>query len=1046
LLNSKLYNSEIIKQFKLVVYVIFFEFNKILFKKMRNFLLLILLSFVLFACGKEKNIFEIKEYHIVCKQNDLDNIFSKYKEDLYIPITISCGNDTIKKAKLRVRGDTSREEPKKSIKVKLSDPFPGDNTKVFNFNAEYTDKSYIRQFLSSLIMRDAGIKCFTSSYAKLYVNNKFYGLYLMVENIDNKFLKEHNLSEKGNLYKAKKDGACLSLFDNVDVVWEKKTNKDLDKNDLIYLINQINSVSDKDFTAFVRNTFVYDKLIKLVALNMLLANGSTYYHNYYLYHDTYGTGKWEIFPWDMDKTLSYYNWKPYIYHQTSSDWESNNVLIERMLLDKEIFADIKSMIKELSEKYVNYSYMESTITNLETTLAESVEKDKTDKIKDLKTWKNTINNERDFFKNNSKLLLDQINKMPLSFKLNKTYDIIVENPFFSWSQSISPKGKEINYDFYLSKDFLFKDSLKTIIVKNLKDTCYTYTNKLSEGKYFWKVVANDKEYYTEGFNTKNIFYVKKPVVLKGEINKNIIITEENSPYLIDGDVIVKPGIKIQINEGATIIFKPDATLWVKGQIIAKGTEKKPVIFRPINNKSSWSSIYFEHASDSCVLQSVIIEDGVVNSKYTNLYIENSKIIITNKQLHISQERRLCLVWVHQGKFTCKNNYLTSKGKGEGMDINYANSLVENSVFYNLPDAIEFINVTDGVIKGNKVENSPDDAIDLNGCYNVIITNNILLNSKDKAISIGTEQYGASKNIYVEKNLIVGNNVGIAIKDSSTAFITNNTLYNNNVSIVAYKKREGYIVGGNAVVKNSIISKSNKEDIKVDNLSSISISYSLCDSKQISGTANIYNKPAFISESGNNFYLKEKSPCINTGIPSILNYDGTNSDIGAFSRFESQLVINEINYLIPSNSNSGEWVELYNPNNIELDISEWKLHFNKKELIFPIGTKVLPYSYVIIYNSPLKFDELFKHNYYTCKYIYTNLEFNAFENELILFDKFDNKIDFVSFKNTAPWPVVNIETGGSLQLKTPLFDNSNSKNWDYKQNNYTPGDNNNFFIK
>ena len=1016
---------------------------------MKKLILISLFALVLLACGKENNIFEIKEYHIICKQSDLDSVYSKYKEDVYIPITISYGSDTIKNAKLRIRGDTSREDPKKSLKIKLPNPFPGDKIKDFNFNAEYTDKSYIRQFLSSMIMRDAGITCYTSSYAKLFVNNKFYGLYLIVENVDDKFLKKYDLNEKGNLYKAKKDGACLSLFDNVDMVWEKKTNEDLNKNDLINLIAQINTVSDKDFTQFVRSTFVYDNLVKLVALNMLLANGSTYYHNYYLYHDTYGNGKWEVFPWDMDKTLSYYSWKPYIYHQTSSEWESNNVLIERMLLDKEIFSDIKSMITELSEKYVNLNYVKSTINKLETMLAELVEKDETDKIKDLKTWKNTINAERDFFKNNSKLLLEQIDKMPLSFKLNKTYDEIIENPSFSWSKSISPRGKEINYEFYLSKDFLFKDSSKTIIiVKNLKDTNYLYTNKLSEGKYFWKVVAYDGEFYTEGFNTKNIFYVKKPFFLKGKIKENILITEKNSPCVIEGDVVIEQGAKIQITEGANVIFKPNATLYIKGQLIAQGTEKKPIIFRPINNQSSWGSLYFENAFDSCSLQNVIIEDGVINSKNTNLYIENSKLIIKNKILHISQEQRTCVIWVNHGKFTFKNNYLISNGKGEGMDINYAKTLVENSVFNNTPDAIEFIDVTDGIISGNRVENSPDDAIDLNGCYNVKIINNILLNSKDKAISIGTEQYGASKNIYVEKNLIVGNNVGIAIKDSSTAFITNNTLFNNNISIYAYQKREGYVAGGNAVVKNTIISKSNKEDVKVDKLSEISISYSICDSKQILGSANIYNKPEFISELTNNFYLKENSPCFNSGSPSIVNYDGTKSDIGAFSKFESALVINEINYTTPSDSSSGEWIELYNPNNIELDISEWKLHFNKKkdDLIFPNGIKVLPYSYIIIYDNPIKFDKFFGHNYTKCKYQYAELKLGSKKGELIIFDKNGSRIDYVKYQSSAPWPVVNEEIGGSLQLTNPLFDNSDSKNWVYQPNNFTVGEKNNLFKK
>jgi inorganic pyrophosphatase len=39
-----------------------------------------------------------------------------------------------------------------------------------------------------------------------------------------------------------------------------------------------------------KNAFDYDKMLNFIALNMLLSNGSTYYHNYYMYHDLNNTG------------------------------------------------------------------------------------------------------------------------------------------------------------------------------------------------------------------------------------------------------------------------------------------------------------------------------------------------------------------------------------------------------------------------------------------------------------------------------------------------------------------------------------------------------------------------------------------------------------------------------------------------------------------------------------------------------------------------------------------------------------------------------------
>ena len=43
---------------------------------------------------------------------------------------------------------------------------------------------------------------------------------------------------------------------------------------------------------------------------------------------------------DLDKTLSYYDWKPYKYNETSSDWENDNSLIEKCFLNKQIFPGV----------------------------------------------------------------------------------------------------------------------------------------------------------------------------------------------------------------------------------------------------------------------------------------------------------------------------------------------------------------------------------------------------------------------------------------------------------------------------------------------------------------------------------------------------------------------------------------------------------------------------------------------------------------------------------------------------------------------------------
>jgi spore coat protein CotH len=158
-------------------------------------------------------------------------------------------------------------------------------------------------------MQASGQNCFQTAFAKLFVNGEYFGLYLRVENMDADFLKNTLLGENGNLYKATKDGACMSIFDDIENDWEKKSGITENCDDLKKLISDVNFVSDSLYLDFIKSNFNYSQFVNMLALNIYLANASTYYHNYYVYH--YPNGKWEILPWDMDKTLSYYEWMPY---------------------------------------------------------------------------------------------------------------------------------------------------------------------------------------------------------------------------------------------------------------------------------------------------------------------------------------------------------------------------------------------------------------------------------------------------------------------------------------------------------------------------------------------------------------------------------------------------------------------------------------------------------------------------------------------------------------------------------------------------------------
>lgn len=732
---------------------------------------------------------QLEDFQLFCNNDSLTYIYKNYKDNTYIPVKILIDGDTIK-GKIRIRGDSSRKDAKKSLKLKF---FQNGKSRTLNFNAEYSDKSFVRQFISSQIMHASGQHCFNSSYANIFINGTFFGLYLKVENIDVDFLKRNLLDNTGNLYKATKDGACLSVFETVEEKWEQKNGAQQNFDDLKTLINEVNSVPIKDYFDFVQAKFNYSDFVNMLALNVYLANGSTYYHNYYLYH--YPGGKWELLPWDMDKSLSYYDWMPYKYHRTSSNWESDNPLIEKALLNTQIFRDIKQRLSELAKTTCDTTVLFGFMDNLEVLLENSVAKDTTDQIVDVKEWKRFLEKERLFIETRDSILQQQFESWPTTFAVKRIDQKVCEEILFEWGASKSLKRKDIRYTLSISSDFLFQDSTK-LITKTTKDTSLLFTEKLADGKYYWKVTATDGVFLVDGFNSKNIFEKVTCSSLPKEISANLTLTKEDSPYFIRNDILVKEAGSLIITSGVCLYFKFGKKIEVRGKLLVLGTEKKPVIFR---NNSLYSFTYIhltggphkvfnvnmfngkifaesskkieiDNLNLSCGLHSYFDYSPGIFLKYSNTSITNSSMFSTQKKLPN-----------HEGIVAI------------GGIIN-----IKNCVIKNLPDAIELTVAHDSRVSDCTVLNSSDDGIDINACVNVLLDNNYIFNSNDKGVSIGGDQsfdvekkFGGSKNIVLKNTLIESNQIGVSVKDSSSVLIDSCTFTTNLIDLEAKERHKGF---------------------------------------------------------------------------------------------------------------------------------------------------------------------------------------------------------------------------------------------------------------
>lgn len=450
----------------------------------------------------------IKEYHITCDPDSFSYIYGNWKRDHYVPIHLTHRGRTWRDAEMRIRGDSSRELPKKSLKIRFpSTPFHDGNDRI-NFNAEYLDPSYLRTVLTSRLFRDTRHPAFLAEHARLFLNGAFLGLYVKVENMDEHFLRRNRLHRGGNLYKATLDGACLSTMDDADHHWEKKTNESEDRDDLRNLIFLINAVPDKEYLNFSHSYLAYDGMVNIIALNMLLSNGSTYYHNYYMFHDIMGTGKWSMFPWDTDRTFSRYGWN-LPYHQSGQPrhlhrWD--NPFLERALQDETILGDIRSRIDQLSLTWFSPGHLFPIMDSLEVLLESTIPLDRADDVAGLAQWRSHMAEDRAYIESRHSRLERQFEDWPSPFG-TLPLRWIEDDPWLVWRSSEGASTYTLKY----GKDPQFLDS-DVRMAEGLTDTAFALPPGLPPGRYFWNVEAINSHGSMVAFDSRSTFALpRRPV-------------------------------------------------------------------------------------------------------------------------------------------------------------------------------------------------------------------------------------------------------------------------------------------------------------------------------------------------------------------------------------------------------------------------------------------------------------------------------------------------------------------------------------------------------
>ena len=279
----------------------------------------------------------VQEIRLTMLPGDWLSLKEHYEQDTFYPCEMQWKDMIIKDTAVRSRGSGSRNPIKPGLGVDFSKYLPAQRflgMKSFVMRNSADDASMLHERLTMGMLQALGLPFLRTTHAKLYVNDIYEGLYLLVEAIDSRFLTSRFGESEGYLFEAKLTGFNWEyLGDNPDLYvpapFEPKNHEsDPQATWIVGMIRAINLSSDDEFSAVVSRYLDMDAFLAHLAVEQYLVEwdgllGELGTNNFYFYRRE-ADDRGIFLVWDKEMTFSLV---------TSSIWRNTdkNVLARRTL-------------------------------------------------------------------------------------------------------------------------------------------------------------------------------------------------------------------------------------------------------------------------------------------------------------------------------------------------------------------------------------------------------------------------------------------------------------------------------------------------------------------------------------------------------------------------------------------------------------------------------------------------------------------------------------------------------------------------------------------
>lgn len=270
---------------------------------------------------------------------DLTNIYGEFgsrgssgfsdTDPIFVPGEVFYEGKEWYRVGIRFKGNSSLQSTWQAGNMKLSfkldfDEFEDDylqidNQRFYGFKKlslknNYDDKSMIREKVAADIFREFGLASSHVALYTVYVDHgsgpQYFGVYSLVEEVDDTVIETQFADGSGNLYKPDGDAAAFTAGSYNEDEYVKKSNEDqANFTDVAQFLTALHDGSrtsnPSEWRTKLEATFDVDTYLKYLAVNEVIQNWDTYgrmTHNYFLYNNPV-TNQLTWIPWDNNEAF-----------------------------------------------------------------------------------------------------------------------------------------------------------------------------------------------------------------------------------------------------------------------------------------------------------------------------------------------------------------------------------------------------------------------------------------------------------------------------------------------------------------------------------------------------------------------------------------------------------------------------------------------------------------------------------------------------------------------------------------------------------------------